>query len=166
MGYDLEIDWIWVTVTFVTSYFKRERGTVIASPKDHTVRVGEEVGVLDNMYPLELPALIQISCYVLLADKSPLPQEHPSHPFLFLSTCWSAQGPFIWLPAVPWWNSTWWKEWTSIEQLQQVIYVTPLIFMTNPWDDNDPYFIEDTDLFFDIFSANVYIYLPLQILTH
>ena len=74
---------------------------MIGSPKDYTVRGSGDAGVSDSVCSLELPSLVPVPSCILLADISLIPQAHPSHPFLFPSTYWSAQDPFTWLPAIP-----------------------------------------------------------------
>ena len=133
--YNIEVNCF--CVTSVTWYFRREKGDS-GSPKDYMVRGKGDAGVFDSMCSLEFPSLVRISSCILLADISLIPQVHPSHPFLFPSTYWSAQDPFTCLPAIPQWGSIWGKEWTSVELLQCTLYtLSPLVFMTNAWNDSD-----------------------------
>lgn len=120
LHYNMEVNCF--CVTSVTWYFRREKGDSDWQPQRlHGQRKGR-CGYL-SMCSLELPSLVRIPSCILLADISLIAQEHPSHPFLFPSTYWSAQGPFTWLPAIPQWGSTWGKEWTSIELFNVFVYL-------------------------------------------
>lgn len=116
--------------------------TVIESPGDHRVRVGAAVGVPQSFLPLStFPDMFSWLIHLYLSIIPPaihmLFSSGPIHLALSCSMLRSHKGErinFYWAAAV------------------RLIALSPWILMTNPRDDHyDPYFTEETDLFFNIF---------------